>query len=345
MSDLRLIYKRDAFPISKRAFILMPFHSDYASVHTEVIRPELEAAGFEPMRGDDLYSDRTVIRDIWRGIQEADLIVADLGERNPNVMYELGLAHALWRKTILLTRHIGNIPFDLRALRFIAYDPKDLEKLKRDFAHALSSMEGFITEDPTLEDRASFLQDHVFFSNSIDATAYAWKNMIAECTQELHLFGPTLSMWFNNPEARSALIAHVAKGRRLKIKLSTWEPLVAFGGSGTVDLKRTIDKVIQLWPPELRYEGGLVSVRFNLSVSTLSGVITDPDTGLGRAVLTMRLADEHNSSGRFVIGIRAKEQPFLFADVTRKLFNVEYLGEDLSPEQMLETGRDKGYIS
>jgi hypothetical protein len=53
---------------------------------------------------------------------ESKLILADLSGTNPNVFYELGLAHALTKPAILITESIEDIPFDLRALRVLEYD-------------------------------------------------------------------------------------------------------------------------------------------------------------------------------------------------------------------------------
>ena len=53
------------------------------------------------------------------------LILADLSGKNPNVFYELGLAHALAKPAILVVESMGDVPFDLRALRVLQYDKND----------------------------------------------------------------------------------------------------------------------------------------------------------------------------------------------------------------------------
>jgi hypothetical protein len=40
-------------------------------------------------------------------------------------MYEIGLAHAIGKPIVLLTRNQEDVPFDLRALRYIYYDPNN----------------------------------------------------------------------------------------------------------------------------------------------------------------------------------------------------------------------------
>lgn len=53
----------------------------------------------------------------------ADLIVADLTGRNPNVFYELGYADAVHKNTDLITQSIEDVPFDLRQKKMIKYKP------------------------------------------------------------------------------------------------------------------------------------------------------------------------------------------------------------------------------
>ena len=60
--------------------------------------------------------------DIWNAIYDARLIIADCTNRNPNVFYEIGVAHAIGQKVILITQNKDDVPFDLRHLRFIDYE-------------------------------------------------------------------------------------------------------------------------------------------------------------------------------------------------------------------------------
>lgn len=58
---------------------------------------------------------------IYRQIDVADFIIADLSNRNANVFYELGYAHAKDKICILLTKDATDIPFDLKHKRHIVY--------------------------------------------------------------------------------------------------------------------------------------------------------------------------------------------------------------------------------
>ncbi|HEY3300366.1 MAG TPA: hypothetical protein VGJ90_06265 [Methylophilaceae bacterium] len=105
----------------KKAFVLMPFSEDLKEVYEYLINISLSSAGYEVKRADDIRSQRNILNDIIEGIITSDLILADLTGSNPNVYYELGIAHALNKHVILLTQNIEELPFDLRSYRVIPY--------------------------------------------------------------------------------------------------------------------------------------------------------------------------------------------------------------------------------
>lgn len=103
-------------------FIIMPFGNWFDEYYRTIFIPAIDMAGLKPVRADDLYRPSAIVHDIWEMTKQAKIILADLSEKNPNVFYELGLAHALAKPAILVSETIENIPFDLRALRVIIYD-------------------------------------------------------------------------------------------------------------------------------------------------------------------------------------------------------------------------------
>ena len=102
-------------------FVLMSFDEHSGPVYSDFLKPVLEGAGFEVNRADDFESQQNILQDILRGITTSDLIIADLTGNNPNVFYELGLAHALRIPVILATESIEEVPFDLRSYRVLEY--------------------------------------------------------------------------------------------------------------------------------------------------------------------------------------------------------------------------------
>lgn len=108
-------------PHTPLAFVLMPFDSDFDGVYEDLIVSPLTEVGFEVRRADSLLNQRNILQDVVSGIAEADLIVADVTGLNPNVMYELGLAHGLGKRTVMISQRLEELPFDLRPYRATAY--------------------------------------------------------------------------------------------------------------------------------------------------------------------------------------------------------------------------------
>lgn len=107
--------------MKKNAFVLMPFAEELSDVYEHLIKGSLMDAGYDVARADDIRSQNNILCDIVQGIANSDLIVSDLTGSNPNVYYELGIAHALNKKVILITQNIDELPFDLRSYRVIGY--------------------------------------------------------------------------------------------------------------------------------------------------------------------------------------------------------------------------------
>lgn len=111
--------------IENTCFVVMPFDSLFQTQYERVIRPAVEQLGLKCIRGDEMYSKPQVMVDIWKSIRSSRLLVAELTDKDPNVFYEIGLAHALGKPIILLTRNEDDVPFDLKALRYRYYDVND----------------------------------------------------------------------------------------------------------------------------------------------------------------------------------------------------------------------------
>jgi hypothetical protein len=103
-------------------FIIMPFAGPQNECYTRIIKPAVMEAGFKAIRSDDIYGTRPIIHDIWQSIWEAQIVIADVTNKNPNVNYELGLCHALGVPTIIISNTIKDVPFDYRHRRCIIYD-------------------------------------------------------------------------------------------------------------------------------------------------------------------------------------------------------------------------------
>jgi hypothetical protein len=99
---------------------MMPFAAQFNDVYA-TLRDASEAAGLRCRRADDIWENPAVIQDVVSLIDRSHVVIADCTGRNPNVFYEIGIAHTLGREVVLITQHEADIPFDLRHLRFLTY--------------------------------------------------------------------------------------------------------------------------------------------------------------------------------------------------------------------------------
>lgn len=107
-------------------FVMQPFAEPFNGYYRKLLVPAIEKAGMRAVRADDdIFATGKVVEQIWRGITEAKVLVAELTSRNPNVFYELGLAHALQKPVVLISSSQEDVPFDLRHIRVIYYDTSD----------------------------------------------------------------------------------------------------------------------------------------------------------------------------------------------------------------------------
>jgi hypothetical protein len=109
----------------KICFVLMPFRDKFTDPY-HAIRHAVESAGYTCLRADEIFETKSIIQIIYDLIDRAEVVVADLTDRNPNVFYELGYAHALGKSTILVTQSPADVPFDLRHRQYVHYDIGDL---------------------------------------------------------------------------------------------------------------------------------------------------------------------------------------------------------------------------
>jgi hypothetical protein len=114
-------------------FVLMPFDPPkLTDIYKRYVKHPIESYTIlKCFRADDIYRSTQIMQDVWVKINEAKLIVADLTYKNPNVFYELGMAHAVGKQVILIAQSIEWIPFDLQGVRTIIYEdsPTGYERL------------------------------------------------------------------------------------------------------------------------------------------------------------------------------------------------------------------------
>lgn len=115
-------------------FVITPFNEKYNKDY-EVIADICSDVGLKCARGDEEYIEGDILSHILKKIVKSRVVIANINGRNPNVFYELGLAHALEKPTLITSKSIEDIPFDLRSKQIVIY--KDSNDFKDQLSKAL----------------------------------------------------------------------------------------------------------------------------------------------------------------------------------------------------------------
>ena len=126
---------------SDLVFVLTPFHPRERGTFSAIVE------AFQPfpvkvLRGDEEGAEGDVLRHIVSMIVRARIIVANISSRNPNVMYELGIAHALGKPVIMISSTSGEeLPFDVKTQRVLFYKTRAhlIMRLREEVARRLFS--------------------------------------------------------------------------------------------------------------------------------------------------------------------------------------------------------------
>jgi hypothetical protein len=109
-------------------FVLLPFKEIFKGVY-KTVEKVFAKRGYKVEKADSEFRNVEIMcQNICKKIQEARLIIADISEDNPNVFYEIGLAHGMERDVWLISKKKKKYPFDIEGIRFIEYEnPTDLD--------------------------------------------------------------------------------------------------------------------------------------------------------------------------------------------------------------------------
>lgn len=130
--------------MTTKCFILMPFAKIFEDVHKNVFKIVCEQNNIECWRVDEKFSLAPITREIVKGILDADILIADLTDKYANVFYEVGIAHSISNKTILISqeKEKDKLAFDLAFYRIIFYENtySGLLKLREDLDIAIKTI-------------------------------------------------------------------------------------------------------------------------------------------------------------------------------------------------------------
>lgn len=101
-------------------FVLAPFNNRFEDVF-DVIRNTCQRVGLRCMRGDEEFIQGDILPHILKLMCKAAIVIANIDGRNANVFYELGLAHAMDKSTLLVSKTVEDLPVDVKSKKIIVY--------------------------------------------------------------------------------------------------------------------------------------------------------------------------------------------------------------------------------
>ena len=125
----------------KQIAVMMPFDAKFDKIYERIVST-VGNSSYQCRRADDIWKNPAIIQDVVSLIDASRAVIVDCSDRNPNVFYELGIAHTLGREVILITQSASDIPFDIGHLRYIRYFNSDegLTKLCSDLQNRLEQI-------------------------------------------------------------------------------------------------------------------------------------------------------------------------------------------------------------
>lgn len=122
--------------------VLMPFAEEMRPVYEDHMKAVARNLGMSIARADDFFTSERIMDEIWTAMVNARIVLADCTGRNANVFYEIGLAHAIGKPTILIAQTGEDVPFDLRHRRYIeyAYTPRGMKEFEERLARTIETI-------------------------------------------------------------------------------------------------------------------------------------------------------------------------------------------------------------
>lgn len=135
----------ESFRIKKeepKVFVVMQFSEPYATIYSDVIQMVAKKMKLKAYNVGEISKPGIILQDIIQGLDESNVIIAEITPPNQNVFYELGYAHALKKPTILLAEKGKSLPFDISGHRCIFYENSigGKNQLEEELVHHLKSI-------------------------------------------------------------------------------------------------------------------------------------------------------------------------------------------------------------
>ncbi|UHS56030.1 hypothetical protein [Agrobacterium vaccinii] len=129
MTTKHTVEKMDSVEVPKTCFVIMPISDvdgypagHFAEVYKQLIEPAVAAAGYVCSLATSSSAAHMIQLEVVTKVATADLVICDLSNNNPNVLFEYGIRQAFDKPTVLIKDDKTRRIFDLTGFRDIEYD-------------------------------------------------------------------------------------------------------------------------------------------------------------------------------------------------------------------------------
>ncbi len=165
------------------AFVIMPFSSKLDHTYKDLIRPAVTSCGIDCIRADE-ESQGHIHSQMLQRIFEAPVIIADITELNANVFYELGIAHSIGCKTVIIcsSDFIQKVPFDIAPYRVFVYQESDSSNQYENIQTLALEIENVLKNQP--EGIPNPVQDYLLSQSPVHSTTSIFINKLDSHSEE-----------------------------------------------------------------------------------------------------------------------------------------------------------------
>lgn len=134
----------------EKCFIITPIGEPNSKTRRHIdgvikasIEPALEIKKYSVISSHELYDPTSITSQIYQYLNESKLVIANLTELNPNVMYELAVRFCIGKPVIIIAEEGTKLPFDVKDQRTIFYinDSQGTIDLKNNIVKAVEAID------------------------------------------------------------------------------------------------------------------------------------------------------------------------------------------------------------
>ena len=121
----------------KECFVICPIGEEESQTRKRsnqllrhLFEPVTNKCGYQVTRADKISQPGIITRQIIERIIESPLVIADLTDHNPNVLYEVALRHVIREPLVQVIQKGQLLPFDIAATRVIHVDYPDPDSME-----------------------------------------------------------------------------------------------------------------------------------------------------------------------------------------------------------------------